>query len=327
MSAPDLSVIIPAYNRAGFLPAVVDSLRAAGVGSLEILVVDDGSTDDTAAVAAALGPPVRYVRQANAGPAAARNHGFGLCAGRYVAFVDSDDEWLPGAAEGLAAQLDRHPEIDVLFTDARMGNRRDGFVSWIASAGQEAFAALPSREPEPGLRVLERGPLFRRMAERNPVFISCTVLRREAFAAAGGFDPTLCGAADWHLWLRMASRMTFAYRAAPLGIYTRHDDCMSNNHDRMKHEFCLTLQKLLRPGALGPAGDRDWVRRRLRHHLFGYAYDAYDRGDREEARARFAELVRRGGPGPVGVAYWALCAIPAGWGDRLRRLKQRLAGA
>src|SRR5579885_1516999 len=100
MSAPDLSVIIPAYNRAGFLPAVVDSLRAAGAGSLEILVVDDGSTDDTAAVAAALGPPVRYVRQANAGPAAARNHGFGLCAGRYVAFVDSDDEWLPGAAEG-----------------------------------------------------------------------------------------------------------------------------------------------------------------------------------------------------------------------------------
>ncbi len=328
MSTPGdvaLSVIIPTYNRSGFLPAVVDSLRGAGARGLEVLVVDDGSTDDTPAVAAALGEPVRYLRQANAGPAAARNHGFGLCRGRYVAFVDSDDAWLPGAAAGLTDLLDRHPEVDVLFTDARMGNATDGFVSWIGVAGQEAFVALPGREPEPGLRVLDRRPLFRRMAVRNPVFISCTVLRRRAFEAVGGFDTTLCGAADWHLWLRLASRVTFAYRAAPLGVYTRHDACMSNDHDGMKREFCLTLEKLLQPGALGPDGDQRLVRQRLRHHLFGYAYDAYGRGDRGAARQRFADLVRRSGPGPLAVAYWALTALPPRWGERLRRLKRLVA--
>jgi glycosyltransferase involved in cell wall biosynthesis len=319
MSTPpevNLSVIIPTYNRSGFLPTVVESRRASGATGLEILVVDDGSTDDTAAVAASLGEPVRYIRQANAGPAAARNNGFGVSRGRYVAFVDSDDEWLPGA--------DGHPEIDVLFTEARMGSRANGFVSWIDVAGGEAFAALPSVEKVPGLRVLERRPLFRRMVERNMVFISCTVVRREAFAAAGMFDPTLCGAADWHLWLRMVSRATFAYRQEPLGIYTRHDACMSNDHDGMKREFCLTLKKLLAPGALGAAGDRERVRERLRHHLFGYAYGAYDRGDYQEAHRRFADLLRDGGPIVAGAAYWMFTALPFGLPGRLRQFKHLL---
>lgn len=156
------------------------------------------------------------------------------------------------------------------------------------------------------------------------VFISCTVVRREAFAAVGMFDPTLCGAADWHLWLRMASRGTFAFREQPLGIYTRHDACMSNDHDGMKREFCLTLKKLLAPDALGADGDRERVRERLSHHLFGYAYGAYDRGDYPEAHRRFAELLRDGGPRLSGAAYWMLTGLPFGLPDRLRRLKHRL---
>src|SRR5438445_197830 len=95
-----LSVIMPTYNRSAFLPGAVASLRDSGAKGLEIIVVDDGSVDDTSDVASALGAPVRLVRQANAGPAAARNHGFEFCHGRYLAFVDSDDEWLPGAALG-----------------------------------------------------------------------------------------------------------------------------------------------------------------------------------------------------------------------------------
>ena len=325
-TSPDvaLSVVVPAYNRASYLPALVQSIRDAGAGGVEILIVDDGSTDQTPIVASGLGDSVRYIPQANAGPAAARNHGFALSRGRYLAFVDSDDEWLPGAADGLIDLLDRHPEVDVLFTDARMGNRQEGYVSWIEVAGREAFAALPAQQPEPGLRVFERRPLFRRMAERNMVFISCTVVRREAFADVGMFDPALRGAADWHLWLRLASRATFAYRERPLGVYTRHDECMSNDHDGMKLEFCLTLRKLLADGALGADGDSSWVRQRLRHHLFGYAYDAYDRGDYRQARRRFGDVLRQAGADRRALAYWILSALPFGLAASVRRIKQRL---
>jgi glycosyltransferase involved in cell wall biosynthesis len=327
MSASDdvsLSVIIPTFNRARFLPGLVDSLLRSGVSGLEIVIVDDGSTDDTGAVANSLGSAVRYVRQDNAGPAAARNRGFGLSRGRYIAFVDSDDAWLPGAADGVPAMLDRHRDVDVFFTDARMGNDKDGFVSWIEIAGGKGFASLPGRNREANLRVLDRQPLFRRMAERNMVFISCTVVRREAFTSVGMFDPTLCGAADWHLWLRLASRTTFAFREQPLGIYCRHDDCMSNDHDGMKREFCLTLKKLLSRDALGQDGDRGWVHERLRHHLFGYAYGAYDRGEYPEARRRFARLLQDGGFEARGAAYWLLTALPFGLPGRLRRFKRAL---
>lgn len=322
--AVSLTAIIPSYNRADYLRACVGSLKAGGVPDLEVIVVDDGSTDDTPKTARALGDAVAYVRQENAGPATARNHGFGLSQGRYVAFVDSDDEWLPGVAGRIVEAFDCHPEVDVVFAEAQVGNRTDGFTSWIETAGQAAFFELPCCEPQPGLRILEPKPFFRRMAYRNPVFISAVILRREAFDKAGRFDPALCGAADWELWLRMASRMTFAFWAEPLAIYTRHAECMSNNRDTMHREFCEALAKVLEKCAWLDQPERAWIEERLAEHLFGYAYLAYDRGDYSEARRRFADLLRRRGLAPRGLLYWAICALPFGLGGSMRRLKHAL---
>jgi hypothetical protein len=92
----------------------------------------------------------------------------------------------------------------------------------------------------------------------------------------------------------------------------------------MKREFCLTLKKLLAPGVLGPDGDADWVRQRLRHHQFGFAYGAYDRGDYPEARRRFGTLLRDSGPQLAGAAYWLLSALPFGLAGRVRQLKRRV---
>ena len=101
----DISVVIPAYNRAHLLPATLRSLLAQTVPAREILVVDDGSTDGTAEVAEAFGPSVRVIRQANAGPAAARNRGFAESGGEYIHFFDSDDLALPNKHEVQLAAL------------------------------------------------------------------------------------------------------------------------------------------------------------------------------------------------------------------------------
>ena len=261
-----LSVIIPTFNRSGFVRDCLTGLRRSGVPDLEIIVVDDGSTDDTAEVVAATEPKAIYLSQDNAGPAAARNRGFRLSRGRHVAFLDCDDQWYPEAPAKAVKLLERHPEIDLLFAEARMGNHEDGYVSWINSGGQDEFFHLPHRTVESGLRILERGPLFRRMAVRTPVFIGAVIMKREAFVQAGAFDGELCGAADWNLWLRMAATMTFAYWHEPLAIYTKHLDGMSNDRDGMSKEFCMTLRKLPAQVTLAPA-DRQWVAQQLRHHL------------------------------------------------------------
>ena len=321
-----ITVIIPTYNRSGYVRQCLRSLRACGLGNLEVIVADDGSTDDTEQVVAAADPEAQYFRQANTGtPATARNRGFEISTGRYVAFLDCDDEWLPETPVRAIELLDRYPEVDVLFAEACMGNPEEGFNSWIEMGGQAAFFDLPHTCPEADFRILEQGPFFRRLAVRNPVFIGSVVMRREAFAQSGGFDAQLRGAADWELWLRMASNLTFGYLDRPLAVYTRHLDNMSSDHDGMGHEFCVALKKVLAKCHWLTSVNRDWVADRLRHHLFSHGYRAYERSDYHEARARFADLLRSCGPELRGGTYWTLCALPFGMAGRLRRLKHLLS--
>jgi glycosyltransferase involved in cell wall biosynthesis len=111
---PLLSVIVPTYNAARFLPDAIASIRCQQYAPLEILVVDDGSTDETARVVRSLGEDIRYARQANAGPAAARNRGLELAAGEWIAFLDADDQW---PADKLANQIPRlagDPNLDIV---------------------------------------------------------------------------------------------------------------------------------------------------------------------------------------------------------------------
>lgn len=286
-----LSVIIPTYNRPEFVVDCVESLNRAGVEGIEIVVVDDGSTDRTREVVEGLGC-CRYIFQENQGPAAARNNGFSRCTGEYVAFVDSDDRWFPGVAGTILNLFERHPEVDVIFTDAQMGNEHDGFQSWIEIAGEKTFAELPSRDDTDGFRVLEKEAFFRRMAVRNAVFISAVVMRRRAFETSGGFDPKLCGAADWELWLRMASTLQFGFFPEALSVYTRHDNCMSNDHEIMRADFIGALESVRNKCVSLSNADRDLVSKQLSHHLFSHAYSAYDRGDLKLARTRFQDLAQ-----------------------------------
>lgn len=325
-SQPSLTCIIPTYNRSGYVRDCLIALRESGVPDLEIIVADDGSTDDTKEVVAATNPTAKYLWQSNSGtPATVRNAAFAISRGRYVGFLDCDDAWLPNIPAKVVALLDKYPEVDALFADAQMGNSTEGYASWIESSGQEEFFRLPCREPEQGFRILEREPFFRRMAFRNPVFIGATILRREAFAATGGFDPALCGAADWELWLRMAHRFTWAFLAETLANYTRHLDNMSSNHEKMIGEFAVALRTVLAKCEL-TAEDRRYIRTRLAAQLYGHAYLAYDRGEYRLARRRFADYLKVAGPKPHGLAFWAACALPFGAAGMARRLKHRIAG-
>jgi len=325
MNRPRLSVIIPTYNRSHYVEHCLRVLQRCGIPrqELEIIVADDGSTDDTAAVVARTDPQAVYLWQENTGtPSTARNLGFARSRGRYVAFLDCDDEWLPDVPGQALDLLDRHPEVDILFADAWMGNRADGFRSWIEIAGQNAFCSLPHQELESEFRKLERQPFLRRMAERNPVFIGATILRREVFAGCGGFDPSLRGAADWELWLRLSLSVTFGYLNRPLAIYTRHETNMSDNHDHMIHEFCETLQKLLRNPRLKP-DDRDWIEQLWRRQLFYHAYNAFDAGEYGRARPRFRKAIRAGNR--QALPLYLACHFPTGVIRGIRRLKQTLA--
>ncbi|MFL5339831.1 MAG: glycosyltransferase family 2 protein [Gemmataceae bacterium] len=322
----DLSVIIPTYNRAGFLPACVASVRACGVPA-EIVIVDDGSTDDTPQRVRELGD-VSYIRQPNAGVSVARNAGVASARGELLAFLDSDDTWRPGVAPKLVTVLRRYADIDVAFADALAGNSDDGFdESMMEELGGDVFRRLPDCRPEFGVRLLEPKPFFRRLIERNQMFLGSAIMRRRAFEAVGGFDPALSGAADYDITLRLAHRFGFAYLEEPQALYLRHPGNMSANRDKMDREFALVMAGLLRNCPdLSPA-DRALVRQRRRLLMYYLGYNSYDRGDYAEARRRLRELFREFGPDPAGAAVWAASHLPAGLVGRLRRFKRLFSRA
>jgi glycosyltransferase involved in cell wall biosynthesis len=177
-----ISVITPAYNAAAYIGRAIDSALAQSHPVHEIVVVDDGSRDDTASIVSAFGPPVRLIRQVNGGASAARNAAVNAATGDWLAFLDADDAFAPDKLALQADVIDRNPGVKIVYGGARL-----------LSGGKEIgqLDAFPAQELWPALRY------------RSPILPSTVLLEREAFLRVGGFDTTLPVAEDWDLWLKL----------------------------------------------------------------------------------------------------------------------------
>jgi glycosyltransferase involved in cell wall biosynthesis len=322
------SVVVVTYNRAHWLLDCVRSVRESGVSNLEIVVVDDGSTDATPELADQLGSDVRYIYQRNAGVAAARNHGARQCRGRYLAFLDSDDRWLAGAHARLVRLLEEHPTVDVAFGDAQVGSAQEGYRGLIEKVGPETVWSLPGWDVGEGARAFEQASFFRRVAGmKPPVFIGATVVRRTAFDAVGGFDERLDGGDDWELWMRLAAQHTFALDRRPSATWEKHAGNMSKDGPKMQDQSVKALRAILAKGLALGAAERAVVRQHLRQIVFGWAYEAFDRSDLMAARERFAACIELEGAQPRLVFYWLCSWLRPQHVQRLRALKWRLQPA
>jgi glycosyltransferase involved in cell wall biosynthesis len=220
---PQVSIIIPTYNRAARLRAcltsVLENAPSAGTRSSEIIVVDDGSKDDTRAVVATFGPAVRYFYQQNAGPSAARNTGAREARGRYIAFFDSDDRLLPAPRQRVLDFLDRHPEVGVAFTDALVEESNGQSSRAFRRDGLETFWALPHAMTPDGFRIFERDPFMRAMIlDKCYLVPSISVIRRTALEQCGPFDEALIGYEEWDVFVRLAAAVPFAYLDEPAAV-------------------------------------------------------------------------------------------------------------
>jgi glycosyltransferase involved in cell wall biosynthesis len=222
---PEVSVIIPAYNSARYLQEAVDSVLAQTFDDFEVLVIDDGSTDDTEAVMRRYGAPVRYIRQRNGGVASARNRGIQEASGRYIAFLDADDTWYANKLGRQLAALEQHPDARFCYSAFTV----------VDSQMRELFVRRSDRRGSAVEDLLTRG---------NVVGSICTVLAdRSLFAAAGGFDPALSQCADWDMWVRLAVHTEFLYIDEPLVTYRHHGDMMSRDPALLESDSVRVLDK------------------------------------------------------------------------------------
>jgi glycosyltransferase involved in cell wall biosynthesis len=210
-----VSVVIPAYNSAAFLAEALDSVLGQTRAIGEVVVVDDGSTDQTPAVAASYeSAGVRYVRQQNNGPSEARNTGIRETSGDLVAFLDADDIWLPDKVEKQVGYLEAHPEVDLVSGDLWFW-RVDANVRRLMKTGFR-HGSNPKHE----------------VAVRNVVGnTSAVMVRRVALEAVGGFDPALRYGEDWDLWIRLVERSGVGFLHQPVIVYRWHSDSSSYFRD------------------------------------------------------------------------------------------------
>ncbi len=257
---PRFSVIIPAFNSAACVGRAIESALTQSHAPFEILVVDDGSIDATAEVAESYGQPVRVLRQANGGPAAARNAGAAVAKGDWLAFLDADDAWLPGK---LAAQA---PLTD---------GARVGVVH--ARAGQDVTWDY----------VISFDTLWR----RNQLINSATVVRKSAFTEVGGFDEdrTLISVEDYNLWLRLAAA-GWEFRTCPQDWieYTPAPNSLSQQVERFARAELANAEKLARQLRLS----EEKLQTKRLNILDAYGRELLLIGEAQAARVHLATALR-----------------------------------
>jgi glycosyltransferase involved in cell wall biosynthesis len=208
------SIIIPSFNSSAYILKTLGSIKNQTYKDFEIIITDDGSTDNTVAVVEAFKKdnPDLYIiinKQENTGIGYARNASFRLSTGNIVAFLDDDDIWYPERLELMARYLPEHPEVDVL--------------------SHKVFKRYPDGSKKVLPTSIPKKDTFRSLLLKgNSLAISATVVRRDAFIKAGCFTEAFPGAEDYELWLRLSSLgCTFGFINEYLGEYTRRPGSFS----------------------------------------------------------------------------------------------------
>jgi glycosyltransferase involved in cell wall biosynthesis len=215
-----VSVVMPVFNGARYLADAIASIRRQRHAPLEIIVVDDGSTDDSAAVAASQGPDVRVVSQANQGPGPARNRALGLARGEVVAFLDADDLWSDDKLGVQWPLLAAHPAIEVVLGPLRR--------TWTVPGPDGSPGAARFTEPEPALH------------------LGCALIRRSVFDRIGLFDPAFTPTEDWD-WFMRAREAGIALVAHDevVYLYRRHGANVTNDTRHTGSMFARLLRQSL----------------------------------------------------------------------------------
>jgi hypothetical protein len=223
MTRERLSVVIPAFNAATTIRSAVRSTLSQTVPVLEVIVVDDGSTDATAAVVSGIDDSrVRLVSQANGGPSAARNAGIAEARGGWIAFLDSDDLWLPRYVETATAALAGAPNPGFAYTDAYVFDAGRGQV--------KQGSAMDALDPPPP----DRASFLAALLRRNFVFTSATVPAR-VLSALGGYDESLPLSEEYDLWLRiLVAGFDAVWMGGRLAVYRMHPGQSSHQILAMK---------------------------------------------------------------------------------------------
>ncbi|ALF52922.1 glycosyl transferase family A [Nostoc piscinale CENA21] len=260
---PKVTVVIPAYNAMQFLPETVESVLAQTFSDLELLIVNDGSSDNIVQWANNITDErVKLISQENQGVSAARNTGIMQSNGEYLAFLDADDLWKPTKLEKQILRFEEYPEAGLVYT----------WTHLVDTFAKPINRVLASR--------LE-GNVWKQILVANMIGNgSSAMVRRSCFQTVGLFDPELSGAADRDMWIRIAVHYPFAVVKEPLTLWRQHTNSMSKKRQEMVKDLRRTIDKNFQSVSF----DLLYLQNRSYSYMNLYqAWNSIDEGNIEEA--------------------------------------------
>jgi len=314
MHKPRICVIIPTYNSARFLPEAVESALYQTFSPEEVIVVDDGSTDNTEDVLEPFRGRIHYIRQENQGPAVARNRGISEAKGDLIAFLDADDVWVPDKSE---------KQVDLLMENPRIGLVHS-LYDYLDMAREQR---LVPRHGHDGFF----GDCYLKCFRRCGVQTSTVLVRKKCVMDVGGFDETIRSASceDYDLWLRIARHFEFAYIDSPLAHYRMHstNSTKSSAERRITHleaELYVIRKALSDDPDLEKKIGRRGVHDRFFELYSAIGYHYHDAFMSAKARSFLRKALRHHWIDPYTWALYLANTLPSNYTRGLRSLKRAM---
>jgi glycosyltransferase involved in cell wall biosynthesis len=304
-----VSVIIPVHNGERYLAAALESVFAQTRACLEVIVIDDASTDTTPRILAGYGERIQVIRHATPqGPARARNEGVQRARGAYIAFLDADDLWEPEKIEGQLAFAANHADFGIITTD----------VIWFDDDGTILQSTLKKIYP------VESGQVVEKLLYHNWITTSATLIPRRVLIEIGGFDEQRCRLGeDWVLWMRIASKYPVYFLEQVLTRRRVHADSLGHGDPETSFRDLLRHLDTLQQQVPQLREKPELVQRARYRICINRAMDDFHALRMLRAREKFNQARRYR---PASLRSWlglAATRIPAGWVRRLKLLRHR----
>lgn len=303
-----VSAVIPTYNSSHFVVDAVESALNQRDANVEVIVVDDGSTDDTESRLAPFIKRIRYIRQRNSGPSVARNRGIREAGGDFIAFLDADDRWLPHKTAMQLELFAQKPHLGLVHSNIFVYHEKTGEQN-IGEASRSLFS----------------GRCYPQIFWGHTVMPSASMIRKSVFDKVGQFDESIRGPSfeDQDLWLRIARDYEFDFVAEPLIIYRKHENNGSLNNIRNVEDELQVLAKTLKEDpSLWSQLDTVRARRKLFALAFSAGYSRVHANDSEKSREFFMEAWRYAPMNPLPAVYLGYSFLPNRVRESLRAIRR-----
>jgi perosamine synthetase len=307
---PRVSVVIPAYNAARRLGEAVESVLAQTYTDYEVIVVNDGSKDDTEHVARRFGDRVVYVHQENQGAGAARNTGIKKSRGEYIAFLDADDLWFPDKLAQQVPLLEQDAELGLVYSDWEL-------ICENGAIEHSYLSKLPAAS----------GYVFDELLQSGFILTSGVVVRRACLDDVGDFDNSLSIAQDYDLWLRIAYRWKIALVNQTLLSKRNWDGSLSSNLQKTAVERIALFEGMLAKVGDMPSRSRRLIRRQLALNYWDVGYQYFDQFLFKQARRQFLSSLSYQWTSGRALRYLAASCLPPSAARAVRGAKRMISWA